>query len=446
MKGRRWAWLLVVLALLPAWLIRDRVPAPAPSGNVPPVIAVTASPDSLDPARGRNIAAALVDDNVFETLFRLTPGGRLIPGVAASATVSGRRVVLRIRPRRLADGRVLTAGMVGRALARTLWPDVGSPVAPLLLQDVAGAARVASGKTRWIQGITAPTPDRLVVQLKQPDPAFLDLLANPALAVVPVADMKAGGPYWTATDLVGSGAYALASGIPGAQWSLRRVRGAGPATVSVARYPDWRTAVLAFANGDVAAVPVPWSDVGRIPGGLRHDLRVLAAPGRLELVVARTPQNPWAQPGSLAGVLPRGGLAAVVRQAFAGTVSTRSTARVGPPRGPAPAAFRPPAPLRLAFDADEPMAVQFATTWAHLAGGRLVLTPLSGAALAASVQQGRVDAAVVVQAPDDPPVWPAGVQATRRTLAPAAWAWLVRSGGTRLAVFGDGSLDLSTWR
>jgi hypothetical protein len=440
MRGRLWAWLLVALSLLPAWLVRARNAATA--APAPPVIAITAAPDSLDPAQGRNVAAALVDDNVFETLFRLTPDGRLVPGLAASATVSGRRVVIRISPRRLSDGRTVTAGTVGRALARALWPGVGSPLAPLLLQDVAGAARVASGQSRWIQGITAPAADRLVIRLKQPDPTFLDRLANPALAIVPVADMNAGGPYWTVTDLVGTGPYRLADATPGARWTLERVRGRGPALVSVLRYPDWTTALLGFANGEVAAVPVPWSEVDQIPAGLRRYVRVLLTGGRLQLVVARHAGDPWATPGSLAGVVPAGGLAAVVRTAFAGTVS------VGPGARLAPTASAPVvrAPLRLAVEADQPMAVRFAQVWARQAHGRLVVTPLGAAALQAAVKQGTVDAAVVVSSPDGPPVWPATVPAARRTLAGTGAPWLVRPEVSRLTAFSDGTLDLSTWR
>ncbi|MCL8207716.1 MAG: hypothetical protein K6V97_06560 [Actinomycetia bacterium] len=443
MRGRLWAWLLVALGLLPAWLVRARSAAPAPAAPAPPVIAVTAAPNSLDPAKGRNVAAALVDDNVFETLFRLTPDGRLVPGLAASATVSGRRVVVRIPARRLSDGRTVTAGTVGRALARALWPGVGSPLAPLLLQDVAGAARVASGQTRWIQGVTAPAADRLVIRLKQPDPTFLDRLANPALAIVPVADMNAGGPYWTVTDLVGTGPYRLAATTPAARWTLERVRGRGPASVSVMRYPDWTTALLGFANGEVAAVPVPWSEVGQIPAGLRRDLRVLPTGGRLQLVVARHPGDPWATPGSLAGVMPAGGLAAVVRTAFAGTVSVGSGARLAPTAGAAPVVR---APLRLAVEADQPMAVRLAQVWARQAHGRLVVTPLGAAALQAAIRQGTVDAAVLVSSPDGPPVWPATVPATRRTLAAAGAPWLVRPEAPRLTAFPDGSLDLSSWR
>jgi len=214
----------------------------------------------------------------------------------------------------------------------------------------------------------------------------------------------------------------------------------------VERYPDWRTAVLGFANGDVAAVPVPWPDIGKVPIALRSDLRVLAAPGRLQLVVAQSPSNPWTQPGRLARVLPGGGLDTVVQKAFAGTVGVRSPRKTRGSRRPGSVGGAASPPLRLAFDVDQPMAVQFAATWAHLAKGRLVTVPLTGSALTAAVEQGRVDAAVFVDAPDAPPIWPAAVRATRRTLAPAAWAWLVRAGASTLTVFGDGSLDLSTWR
>ena len=126
------------------------------------------------------------------------PGGRVVPALAQRWRVSddGLTYVFKLRDARWADGRRLTAGDVVAVLRRIIAPGSGNPLRKRLMM-VENAAQVASNrKPARMLGIEDPRPDTVVIRLNRAEPALLQILADPAAAIVRSgADPSAAGPY-----------------------------------------------------------------------------------------------------------------------------------------------------------------------------------------------------------------------------------------------------------
>ncbi|HEY5928277.1 MAG TPA: ABC transporter substrate-binding protein [Kofleriaceae bacterium] len=143
------------------------------------------APASLDPIAARSHAEATVTGLVFDTLYRLGPGGVVLPHVAATAPVlDEKQTTVHIAIRRgirMHDGSELTA------------------------QDVASSLERARTQARWLFAPVLAVKadgDAIVLSLRAPVAELTMLLSLPQLAIT-----KAGKP--PGDRPIGSGPYAV---------------------------------------------------------------------------------------------------------------------------------------------------------------------------------------------------------------------------------------------
>jgi peptide/nickel transport system substrate-binding protein len=225
---------------------------------------------SLDPARASTAQDTELDWALYTGLVTYRHAGGeagtgLIPGAATTLpqVSDGDRlytVTLR-RGLRFSDGQPVRATDVVATIERVI-RTTASPVRPLLLPVVDGAAAFAEGRARSISGVTGDDASgRVTIRLRHPDPGFDALLAEPALGIVP-----AGTPLH---DLPGRpppgiGPYRLRGVRPGRSFTLARnpywagLPGipAGQVNVDITISPDTSANALAVLN-DVLDVADP---------------------------------------------------------------------------------------------------------------------------------------------------------------------------------------------
>ncbi len=358
---RWWPWLLLVLALVPALLISK--PKAPPIVTPPSRVseAILANPRTLDPALADNPNEWAVDMNVFDTLYRLTPGGQVVGDLVSHQSISNKTITLTILPKRLGNGARLGASMVAGALSRPLWPSVGSTQARALLAAVKGVHAVETHNQTYLSGVSVVNQDTLSITLtKSVTPAFLRALANPALAIVPVEDQTHGGRYWQLTNLYGTGGYRLISWIPNGSLSFQRFSGRGPETVNLVDYSNFQEALLAFQNQAVWLVPVDPAQLDRVPGKLLPQVKALQTPGNLQLVLRLHSAN--------IAIYPRLSTQEWVKAAFRGRIPSL--------KGRWPAGVRRGKPMTLYVNQSQAEAVVLADTLAHLEKGRVTVKAL----------------------------------------------------------------------
>lgn len=167
--------------------------------GLPPNRLVRLSEDdakSLDPQKISDVASVRITTDAFEGLTRFDAAGEPEPALAMSWTISpdGLQWTFRLRPGlRFSDGQPITGDAFVQCLAR--------------LRDTATAAPTRT-LFDGIATITASAPDIVDVRLRQPDPALPYLMAQPAMAALPIHRIARLGDGWTQErPLVTSGAY-----------------------------------------------------------------------------------------------------------------------------------------------------------------------------------------------------------------------------------------------
>ena len=154
------------------------------------VVAIGAPPTLVNPNRdGLNPASALLLEGVAQGLVRFDASGEIEPALAQSWIVSddGLRYTFRIRRTLWARGEPVTAAQVVDRLKATLSRSSRNSLKPVL-----GA----------IDQIEAMTDQVLEIRLRSPRPNFLQLLAQPELAIV--ANGGGTGPYRLGGDQDGA--------------------------------------------------------------------------------------------------------------------------------------------------------------------------------------------------------------------------------------------------
>lgn len=177
---------------------------------------------TLDPARGYDTASWQFEDLVFETLLEYADDGHLVGELARDWEVDahGTRFVFYLRnDARFSTGRVVTAEDVRYGLTRVLAPSVGSPGRDFFL--VLRGAEDCHAPGCRIDGLRAPDPHTLVMELVRPDPLFLHKVALPFAAAVPPEIVDKVGEDFGVRP-VGSGPFQLVERVPGQRWVFAR--------------------------------------------------------------------------------------------------------------------------------------------------------------------------------------------------------------------------------
>jgi len=254
--------------------------------------------ETLDPARADTAQDTELDWVVYTGLVtyrhaRGQAGTELIPGVATAlprVSEGGRLYTVTLRKGlRFSDGRALRASDVVATFERVIRTR-DSPVRPLLLPVLSGAAAFASGDARSISGVSGDdATGRVTIRLTRPDPGFDALLAEPALGIVPAATPlhdRAGHPP------AGVGPYRLEAVHPGRSFVLahnpswKPLPGipAGEVDVDVALSTDAAANAMAVLN-DVLDVEDP---AEAVPSRALSEIRRQGV-GRETLVAAGRP-------------------------------------------------------------------------------------------------------------------------------------------------------------
>lgn len=137
----------------------------------------------ISPAKNGDILATpLVVDATAQGLVAFDAEGQIEPALAERwiVTDDGISIIFRIRRAKWADGRAVTSAEVAQSLLVKMAPRSKNRIKPLL---------------GVIAKITPMTSHVLEIRLKAPQPDFLQLLAQPDMAIIRVAGGIGSGPY-----------------------------------------------------------------------------------------------------------------------------------------------------------------------------------------------------------------------------------------------------------
>jgi peptide/nickel transport system substrate-binding protein len=263
--GAAAAALLVVVGSSPAQAARPNL-----------VVGMTLEPPGLDPTAGAASAIAeIVHYNVFETLTKIGPDGKVSPLLAQSWEVSPDLKTYTFRLRRDArfqNGEAFNAAAVKFSFERA-------------------AGEKSSNKDRRLFAamalIATPDPFTLVIGMKDIEPDLLFLLGQATAAIVEPRSAPT-----NATAPVGTGPYQLDSWSKGAAVTLKAWPGYRAATairiprVNFRFISDPAAQVAALLSGDVDAFPrvAAARSLGQFKGDARFT--VLTNPSRAKTLLA----------------------------------------------------------------------------------------------------------------------------------------------------------------
>ena len=220
-------WLAAVCAL---WLSSEPIFAAAPvlapitqqvlhHGNGP-------EPNSLDPHRAEGVSTSNIVRDLYEGLTAISPKGEVVPGAAASWTVSadGRRYRFTLREQlRWSDGSPLVAADFVAGLQRSTTPATGNTFAQML-----GAIDQADAVLKGLRppsalGVAAPDAQTVVITLAAPTPYLLGLLSHPSSFPIHRPSLaRWGRDFARPGRLVSNGAYRLKDWVVQSHVSLQR--------------------------------------------------------------------------------------------------------------------------------------------------------------------------------------------------------------------------------
>lgn len=170
-------------------------------------------PESLDPHRAEGVTASNTLRDLFEGLVTEAPDGHLIPGAAASWTVSddGRVYTFKLQPEgRWSNGDPVTADDFVFSLRRSADPATLSEYSAILY-PIENAEAVVNGQLPPGQlGVRAIDGRTLEIRLHSPTPYFLGLLTHASTYPVhPPSVREHGERFSRPGNLVSNGAYRL---------------------------------------------------------------------------------------------------------------------------------------------------------------------------------------------------------------------------------------------
>ncbi len=255
-----WASCVVIAALL----LTACSSQPAREQSAPPdgVLRIGLErPQSLDPAHARFPADYLVVEQLFDGLTSYDPETLQVrPALASRWEASEDQKVWTFTLRagaRFGNGRPIQASDVKYTLDRIGRKETASPAAADVEAIVGFEALNSEGSAEGFEGVTAPAPNTVRIELRQPLSSFPAVLGHPSFGVVPREAVERPTPPF-AEQPVGSGPFMIRSRsaevlrlipAPGVQMPLKGVE------VFMSR--DSEAAYAAFLRGrlDWTAVP-----------------------------------------------------------------------------------------------------------------------------------------------------------------------------------------------
>lgn len=225
-------------------------------------------PTTLDPAFIVDVPGGAISAKIFNGLVRFDSEGKVVPDLASSWEVSpdGRTYRFRLREGlKFHSGRPVSPADVVASWRRLLDPALASPRS-WLFRGVKGAEEFRSGKARDVTGFRVEGPE-VVVEIDEPSPVFLSLLAMPGASVVDGVEAEQRGRAF-ADRPSGTGPFRLE------EWRRgeRLLLAANPAYhrgrpklpgVLYRVIPEDLTATVEFENGNLDLMEIPRAEFRR---------------------------------------------------------------------------------------------------------------------------------------------------------------------------------------
>jgi peptide/nickel transport system substrate-binding protein/oligopeptide transport system substrate-binding protein len=155
--------------------------------------------DTLDPPRSQSSNSVMAITLIFEGLVRLDSKLNIEAAGAEKWEISddGKTYTFTIRKDlKFADGSPVTSEDFRWSLERALSKEMASGSATYYLSNIEGAKEWNEGTATSLTGVTAPNPETLVIQIKQPGVYFLDQLTYAGGFVVPRKLIEEKGEKW----------------------------------------------------------------------------------------------------------------------------------------------------------------------------------------------------------------------------------------------------------
>lgn len=171
--------LLIFFCLLTCFACRKHAPLTHPSSILR--ISTEAEPQTLDPRRARDLSTITVLHMLYEGLMRSQEDGDPAPALAESVVISPdqKTYTFKLRKSAWSNGQPVTAYDFEQSWKSLLHPQFPSPNA-YQLYVIEGAQTAKEGLSSPDKiGVYAKDENTLIVQLEQPTPYFLHLLATP---------------------------------------------------------------------------------------------------------------------------------------------------------------------------------------------------------------------------------------------------------------------------
>jgi oligopeptide transport system substrate-binding protein len=216
-----------------------------------------AEPETLDPQHATTAAEANILRDLYEGLVTFDAAGHLVPGVASDWTISDDRLTYTFSIRIDAiwsNGSPVATGDFIQTFQRLFDPETEAPAAPLF-DAIRGADAVLAGEADPDTiGVYATDARTLIIELSEPDPAFLNLLALPA--AMPLHRNFHIFPRIPAVTQPFNGAYRFDGFEPGVGlYLIKNDRFHDADNVAFDsinyRFYDRQRAIAAFANGEL---------------------------------------------------------------------------------------------------------------------------------------------------------------------------------------------------
>jgi ABC-type transport system substrate-binding protein len=227
-------------------------------------------PATLDAPKVELIEDLMLIPLLYQTLLDVRGGTNLVPGAAREWSTSADQKVysFKLRPGvRFSNGREVVAGDYVFTLERLLNPATVSSMSSYLT-GIRGAAAFIGGRTNHVAGLSAPTPDTLVIELERSDPTFGFILVSQGVAV-PAEEIERLGARF-AVQPVGAGPYVVREWKRGVRLRLGRnpyYHGIEPQhldAVDILIGGDETTHLMMFERGELdvanitlAGIPLP---------------------------------------------------------------------------------------------------------------------------------------------------------------------------------------------